>query len=310
MDTGSRLSDKGLQSTDTGLRLPDMKPHVGAARYYLYDGGLYEGMRTSNSYALHLFTGGDGMMTVEGKEYKVGKGILIFLRPGQLHSFHIRSEPLPSHNLYFDLWEETANLKSPQLKFALYPQIVAKESRSADPPLAELEQLPTRFSLHAYPQLLDGLMQIQQIYDNTLHYRTETVNSAFYTWLLQWYNILCAPRPTDKRIIQMLEQLEREPERYTSYEAWCRQFGLQKSHFFKLFKKETGLSPKACILKIKMKKAAALLIESHGSITAIAEELGYASIHYFSRQFRAVYGVSPSEFRGRTMIVEDRHQEI
>nr|WP_275900566.1 helix-turn-helix transcriptional regulator [Paenibacillus periandrae] len=80
---------------------------------------------------------------------------------------------------------------------------------------------------------------------------------------------------------------------------WQIQSGLQKTHFYNLFKQMTGLSPKAYLLKIKMRRAAATLLESNRSITDISMYLGYASIHYFTKQFTAYFGVSPTQFRNR-----------
>lgn len=97
-----------------------------------------------------------------------------------------------------------------------------------------------------------------------------------------------------------MEQMEQFPERRIDIDTWCRTCGLCKSHFHALFKKETGLSPQQYGLKAKMKKARILLLESNMTVTAAAEALGYAPIHYFTRQFTSFYGIPPSDlFRSR-----------
>jgi AraC-like DNA-binding protein len=285
--------------------IKDIRPYLVQANYYLYSGGPYEGQRIGNTYALHLFVDGNGFMTVNGQQHQVEKGTLIFIRPGQPHSFHIEASPLPSYNLYFELWEDEEEAKSAQVQFILFSQSFQSESWTKQEPCKELDYMPTRFSLRPYPQLMDIFIQIQHVCDQSVYYRMETINSLLYTWMLQWFNAIHAPRATDKRIIQITREIEQHPEKHTRYEAWCDKCGLQKSYFYKLFKNETGLTPKAYLLKVKMKKASALLLESNKSITAIAEELGYPTIHYFSKQFHIYYRTTPSAYRNRNVFMQN-----
>jgi AraC-like DNA-binding protein len=46
-----------------------------------------------------------------------------------------------------------------------------------------------------------------------------------------------------------------------------------------------------------MRRASQLLQESGLTVTAIAEKLGYPSIHPFTRHFSTYYGVSPKQYR-------------
>jgi methylphosphotriester-DNA--protein-cysteine methyltransferase len=74
---------------------------------------------------------------------------------------------------------------------------------------------------------------------------------------------------------------------------------LGKTHFHNLFKQATGMSPKAYWTQSIMKQAKASLWESNRSVTDIAMDLGYSSIHHFTKQFTLYHGVSPTEFRRR-----------
>ena len=47
----------------------------------------------------------------------------------------------------------------------------------------------------------------------------------------------------------------------------------------------------------RMSAAAILLMDRERTITAVAEELGYASSEHFSAAFRQFYGMSPREYR-------------
>ena len=48
---------------------------------------------------------------------------------------------------------------------------------------------------------------------------------------------------------------------------------------------------------LKIERAKILIKEGELSISDIAELLGYASIHYFSRVFKLKVGMSPTEYK-------------
>lgn len=72
---------------------------------------------------------------------------------------------------------------------------------------------------------------------------------------------------------------------------------LSPSHFSALFRAATGTSVKAYQKQLRSARARELLIMTDHSISEIAAAVGYRDSLYFSRQFRAINGVSPSEFR-------------
>jgi AraC-like DNA-binding protein len=79
--------------------------------------------------------------------------------------------------------------------------------------------------------------------------------------------------------------------------VWSKSVGLKKSHFYELFKKEAGMPIHEYVVRSRLKKAATMLQETSMTVTEIADELGYASIHHFSRQFARFYSVSPTRYR-------------
>jgi len=97
--------------------------------------------------------------------------------------------------------------------------------------------------------------------------------------------------------LPIIDLINQEANAVRDYETWLALSGLRKTQFHDLFKKATGLSPKAFWTRAIMKQAAAALRESNRSITELADDLGYSSIHRFTKQFTAYYGVSPSVFR-------------
>ena len=74
-------------------------------------------------------------------------------------------------------------------------------------------------------------------------------------------------------------------------------FSYSASHFFSLFRKETGMSPLDYFIQLKIQKACQLLDLSSLRIREVAAEIGYDDAYYFSRMFSKVMAMSPKEYR-------------
>ncbi len=73
------------------------------------------------------------------------------------------------------------------------------------------------------------------------------------------------------------------------------------SIFRKAFKKYTGLSPIQYHTSLRLKEAKDLLTNTDLSIKEISNYLGFCSLYYFSKLFKAKVKKSPSEFRKGTI---------
>lgn len=73
--------------------------------------------------------------------------------------------------------------------------------------------------------------------------------------------------------------------------------GYSKGNFCKAFKSATGLSFHAYLNNYRITNACYLLTNTEMSIGAIAESVGFPEFKTFCRVFRAVAGVTPSEYR-------------
>jgi AraC-like DNA-binding protein len=64
-----------------------------------------------------------------------------------------------------------------------------------------------------------------------------------------------------------------------------------------LFKEQTGYSPIDYFIRLRMHQACQLLDTSQLSVKRIAAALGYDDPLYFSRVFKGVNDISPTEYR-------------
>ncbi|MEK6647072.1 MAG: AraC family transcriptional regulator [Candidatus Firestonebacteria bacterium] len=85
---------------------------------------------------------------------------------------------------------------------------------------------------------------------------------------------------------------------------------LSPSRFSHIFKMTTGYSPQRYFLKLKMDEAQKLLLYSHKTITQITGELGFTSIHHFSRIFKEFNNQSPLKYRLYNLARKDKRIAI
>ena len=69
------------------------------------------------------------------------------------------------------------------------------------------------------------------------------------------------------------------------------------SHFFALFKKRTGCPPMDYFTRLRMRQAGRLLDSTTASVKEVAAALGYDDPFYFSRVFKSVHQMPPSQYR-------------
>lgn len=289
-----------MESSNRQLSLADTSVFVRSAHAHTYNGQPYEGLRVGYAYAFHLFLHGRGEMLIDGRTYPVGKGSLVFIRPGQAHAFrHEPGHPLESYNIYCDLWGRPEPAKF-HFHLAFHTDRADPSKLTRIEACPELDELPARFEIPPHSPLIDWFIQICQIHDGAIGFAERMTSNLLQAWLLYAHQFLRAGAPADRRLRPVLEAMERHPECYVPYEEWCRRCGLEKTQFYALFRSMTGMTPKAYQLRMKMKKAAALLLESDESVTSIAERLGYETVHYFSKQFSGIFGIPPSRYRGES----------
>lgn len=72
---------------------------------------------------------------------------------------------------------------------------------------------------------------------------------------------------------------------------------ISQSWFIRLFKDYTGQTPNQYILSLRISNAQSLLESTEYNVSEIAGIVGYDNPLYFSRLFRKLVGMSPSEFR-------------
>ncbi len=76
---------------------------------------------------------------------------------------------------------------------------------------------------------------------------------------------------------------------------------ISPNYLSRLFKEQTGENFSEFTIRVKMHKAAELLVMPDTKVYEISEYLGYKSLQYFYKLFKRIYFCTPSEYRERAM---------
>ena len=101
----------------------------------------------------------------------------------------------------------------------------------------------------------------------------------------------------DPCIGKALSLMHGKPARDWTIEDLAKECGVSRSVLAERFSQRLGLPPMLYLAKWRMQLASNLLSDGTANIAAVAAEIGYASEAAFSRAFKKLVGVPPSEWR-------------
>lgn len=85
-------------------------------------------------------------------------------------------------------------------------------------------------------------------------------------------------------------------DQHLTIDKVCRDTLTSKSQIQSLIHRKHGCGIIELFNQMKIMEAKQLIRDNHLNFTEISEKLGYTSVHYFSRQFKQVTGMTPSEY--------------
>ena len=85
----------------------------------------------------------------------------------------------------------------------------------------------------------------------------------------------------------------------------CAALGYSESYLCRLFREQTGETVAAYAVRVRIGRAKEMIREGRLNFTQIAARLGFQSAHYFSRRFKLITGMSPSEYAESVKMLSD-----
>ncbi len=111
------------------------------------------------------------------------------------------------------------------------------------------------------------------------------------------------PNETYNRIHRYMEEHIHEQ---LTIEKICKTTLVSRSHLQKLFQEIHGCGVMEFFTLMKIDTAKEMIRSNQLNFTQISDRLGYTSIHYFSRQFKKVTHMTPSEYASSIRLLSEK----
>lgn len=238
--------------------------------------GSFYGPSKREYYIMHLVTKGKGKFVVGDKTYNVTKGDCFLVPPNIMTYYEAdKIDPFSYYWVGFGGMEATELMK--KIGFLNNDIYVVKPAgyEAILQRLKDMTNLQTKEGSAEYVLIgeLYLILAEMMIEKST----TEVSNREYIDKSLQYMNL------NYQKGISVVDVAD--------------YIGIERTYFFRLFKKELGMSPQDYLINLKMEKTKVLLKDSKKSIKEIAYSVGYTNYVSFVKIFKERTGLSPSEFR-------------
>ena len=108
-----------------------------------------------------------------------------------------------------------------------------------------------------------------------------------------------ATEVSNRRLLRARDAMDRSFAEPLDVPTLARIAHVSEAHFIRSFKATFHETPHRYLQRRRVERAMFLLRESRRSVSEICLDAGFTSLGSFSRTFRDIVGVSPSEYRRR-----------
>ena len=244
-----------------------------------------------------IVTQGSGTMLFESRTLSIRVGDVFVIARDQIHAFE-QTHSLDLVNIVFDpdyigsvhpLLEDWMSLHA---LFAVGPRWKPGEVPGECLHLGSTE----------YVRCLDLVHRMEAELEN----QGEEARVAAFAYFLLLITMLrrhckpwapagsAAPVARINRAVQYIEKNFAERITLDELAASCH---VSRRHFFRLFEQAVGVAPMEYIKKVRLQKAAEMLLTSDANVTEVAFACGFNDSNYFSTLYHKEFSVSPSRFK-------------
>lgn len=132
----------------------------------------------------------------------------------------------------------------------------------------------------------------------TLDYMATAVLCELHSQLYREFNARSSTRSSTKQVyFDIIEYIRLNSTKNLKVSDVAKHFGYNQKYLSHLFSHISGLSLKQFIMNVRMDTANYMLSDTNASIAEIAASLGFSDSHNFSKAYKKIAGMTPSEYR-------------
>ena len=157
------------------------------------------------------------------------------------------------------------------------------------------DYLTKPFSVPYFQARISNLLQQRKKLQD--YYRADNIEKKQASFEPQPFTITSQDDEMMKKVMKIIE--ENMDNSDFIVEELGQHVGMSRSVFFKKLKGLTGLAPVEFIRDVKMKRAAQILKSGEFMVKEVSYMIGISDTKYFSKCFKAKYGVTPFEYKNK-----------
>lgn len=237
---------------------------------------------------------GTGYQLINGKKYPMIPGTCCFIMPYQIHELFSETPRLRLYNCMFD-----PNFLTPSSSghLGLNDLLFAKEDWV---PSVQVGGIQCELMIAMAQNMLDE-------FKTDGPWRIELIRSKLSEFLIHFdrlrrqagskLNAISSSRHNS--IWPIVHYVHTNYGKLITLSSLAEHFGVNRSHLSAEFTKHLGINFVRFLHEVRIRHARSLLISTEMGIFDIALEVGFGSFKSFSRCFRELNGIAPSQYRKR-----------
>lgn len=241
-------------------------------------------MATFSQNKFYFITSGRCTIHFKERSYEGKPGRWFFIPAGVLHAYeNDKSEPFRKHWIHFDIDNDDSKL----INMLNLPFFV-------DVNLEEVEEM---------------FYKLERIAETNEVSKCFLTKACLFELFAKYISVADCGRyfvekTKDEMLNKALVYIEENMNGEISVEQLAEICHLHPTHFIRIFKKRTGVTPARFIKGKRLEYAKKLVEETELSLSEIGERIGCANPASFSKMYKTFYGVSPKRYRANLREME------
>lgn len=243
-------------------------------------------------YEISYIVSGKGIYYTNNKPYPVKEGCVYLSLPGDQHG-GVADTIDPFRYFYLGF------------SFCRTPQDEKDSFMHVKKMFDQVKNPATYDKLGIKSHFVNILNEMLNIKDNSSvmirSYLNQIIILTYRNFFEGWDDVYMPEKMTDNFpnaiVYQVISFIDNNLCEIQDFSHFSEKLGYSYSYISHLFTKETGLSIQQYYNKKRFEKAVEWLKNGNISVTDVASQLKYQSIHSFSKAFRKYAGISPSQYQ-------------